>query len=139
MCRNLDVYAKHRGEGERRPEAYWHAFEAIHLAYHDDCETAFAYVMLGAARSDDASFLASLACGPLEDVLRDPSDALLDRIVREARKSARFRWLLSHPFKTAIARRAWDAISEFRVYGPHQEPPSDGMPPRDQAHSQPLK
>lgn len=128
MCRHLDAYADHHG-GEW-PEEYAEVFGEIISCFHDDPEKAFAYVILGASRSDDAGFLGLLGCGPLEDVLDDPSDELLERIVAEARKSARFRWLLSNPFKVAIAQRAWEAIEKFRITGPHEEPSEDELPPR---------
>ncbi|MES1984104.1 MAG: hypothetical protein V4461_04030 [Pseudomonadota bacterium] len=130
MCRDLDAYADHHERGGEWPEEYAEAFGEIISCFHDDPEKAFAYVILGASRSDDAGFLGLLGCGPLEDLLDDPSDELLERIIAEARKSARFRWLLSHPFKVAIAQRAWEAIEKFRITGPHEEPSKDALPPR---------
>ena len=130
MCRDLDAYAEHHERGGDWPEEYAEAFSEIISCYHDDPEKAFAYVILGASRSDDAAFLGLLGCGPLEDVLDDPSEELLERVIAEARKSDRFRWLLSHPFKAAVAPRVWDAIEKFRITGPHEEPPADRLPPR---------
>src|SRR5689334_17594462 len=98
--------------------------------YSDELEKALAYVVIAASRTDDARFLGLLGCGPLEDVLENPSAEMLDRIVAEARKSARFRWLLSNPFKVAIAHRAWEAIEKFRLTGPHEEPAANTLPPR---------
>ncbi|MFA5964857.1 MAG: DUF6869 domain-containing protein [Sphingomonas sp.] len=132
MCRQLDTYAEYyeNGGGEWSEESA-DDFGEIISCCHDDPEKAFAYVILGASRSDHPRFLGGLGCGPLEDVLRDPSEELLERIVAEARKSARFRWLLSNPFKVAIAARAWVVIEKFRITGPHEEPPADKLPPRN--------
>jgi hypothetical protein len=132
MCRQLDAYAKYyrNDKGDEQSDEYADDFGEIMSCYHDDPEKAFAYVVLGASRTDDAGFLAFLGCGPLEGVLDDPSDELLERIVAEARKSNRFRWLLSHPFKVAVADRAWLAIEKFRSTGPHEEPSFDTLPPR---------
>lgn len=130
MCREIDAYAMHYTKGGEWPEEYAEALGEILTCFHDDPEKAFAYVILGSARSDDAGFLGLLGSGPLEDVLEDPSDDLLERVVAEARKSERFRWLLSHPFKVAVALRAWDAIEKFRITGPHEEPPADRLPRR---------
>ncbi|WP_443019057.1 DUF6869 domain-containing protein [Sphingomonas sp.] len=105
-------------------------FEEIIACHVHDPEKALAYVIIAASQSDDAAFLGSMGCGPLEDILRDPSAELLERIVAEARKSARFRWLLSNPFKVAIAARAWEAIEKFRMTGPHEEAPYEALPPR---------
>lgn len=132
MVQQLDAYAACFAADQPGdwPEEQAEAFGGISSCYHNDPEKAFAYVILGASRTDDARFLGALACGPLEDVLADPSDDLLERVVAEARKSARFRWLLSNPFKVAIAPRAWEAIEKFRITGPHEEPTGDKLPPR---------
>ena len=131
MCRQLDAYAAYyeNGGGEW-PEEHADAFGEIISCYHDDPEKAFAYVILGASRSDHPRFVGGLGCGPLEDVLQDPSEELLARVVAEARKSARFRWLISNPFRVAVSTRAWEAIEKFRITGPHEEPPGDKLPPR---------
>ena len=132
MCRQIDAYAKYYRSDETGawPEEYAEDFGEILSCHHGDPEKAFSYVILGASRTDDAGFLAFLGCGPLEDVLDDPTDELLERIVTEARKSNRFRWLLSHPFKVAVSDSAWLAIEKFRSTGPHEEPPLDTLPPR---------
>lgn len=130
MCRQLDAYAAYYANGAGDwPEGSADAFDEIISCYHDDPEKAFAYVILGASRSDHPGFLRALACGPLEDVLRAPSEDLLERVVAEARRSVRFRWLLSHPFKVAVAAKAWDAIEKFRITGQHEEPPAEQLPP----------
>lgn len=132
MCRALDEYAIYCESGfDEWPDELEDAFEDIISCFHDDPEKAFAYVIIGVSRSDDPKFLGLLGAGPLEDILDDPSDDLLERVVAEARKSARFRWLLSHPFKVAVAARVWDAIEEFRITGPHEEPSDDKLPPRN--------
>ena len=127
MCEQIDAYAAHY-EGEW-PAKYADDFTEIITCHWDDPDKALAYVILAAARTDDAAFIGMMACGPLENILCKPSSEMLDRIVAEARKSARFRWLLSHPFKVAVSSNSWDAIKEFRRTGPHEEPASDTMPP----------
>jgi len=131
MAQQLDRYAAYFAEGEGDwSDEDSEAFSEIVTCHHDDPEKALSYVIIAASRTDNAEFLGFLGCGPLEDVLRDPSAELLDRIVAEARKSARFRWLLSNPFKVAIAERAWEAIEKFRITGPHEEPSPDTLPAR---------
>jgi hypothetical protein len=128
-CRQVDAYADYfaRGAGGW-PDDNADEFEEI-ACHHDDPDKALAFVVIAASRSDDAAFLGYVACGPLEDILRDPSAELLARVVAETRKSARFRWLLSHPFKVAIAQGAWEAIKGLRTSGPSGEPSSDTLPP----------
>jgi len=115
------------------PEGDWpnKDLSDILVCHFDDPEKALAYVVLAASRTDDADFLCLMGCGPLENVLDDPSSELLDRIVAQARKSPRFCWLLSCPFEVAVAERAWKAIKQFRITGPHEEPPLDALPPRE--------
>jgi hypothetical protein len=131
MCRQVDAYADYfaRGAGDW-PDDEADDFEEIVCCHHDDPEKALAYIVIAASRSDDAAFLGYVGCGPLEDILRDPSEELLGRVVAEARKSARFRWLLSHPFNVAIAERSWEAIRALRTTGPGEEPSPDTLPPR---------
>lgn len=132
MRQQLLDYAKYNLEGAGDwPEELADDFDEIITCHFDDPEKALAYVIIAASQSDDAKFLGLMACGNLEDVLRDPAPELLERIVAEARKSARFRWLLSHPFKVAVADQAWDAIERFRITGPHEEPSGDKLPPRN--------
>ena len=131
MRQQIAAYADYYSQGAGEwPEELSDDFGEIISCYHVDSDRALAYVALAMSESDDAEFLGLMGCGNLEDVLRDPDAAILERIVAEARKSARFRWLLNHPFKVAIATRAWDAIEPFRITGPHEEPLSDTLPPR---------
>jgi hypothetical protein len=132
MRRQLLAYADHdaKGAGEW-PAELADDFDEIITCHFDDPEKALAYVIIAASQTDDAGFLGLMACSNLENVLIDPSTELLDRVVAEARKSARFRWLLSNPFKVAIAQKAWEAIERFRINGPHEEPAADKLPPRE--------
>ena len=131
MRQQLLDYAKYYAAGAGDwPDELADDFDAINTCHFDNPEKAFAYVVIAASQSDDAGFLSLMACGNLEDVLCEPTPELLDRIVAEARKSARFRWLLSHPFKVAVADQVWEAIEPFRVTGPHEEPSYDTLPAR---------
>ena len=121
-------FAKTDGDGDW-PEQWAESFSDALDWPETDPEKALAYVVLAAAHSQNPSFIGVMACGPLEDILRKPSEAMVGRVVAEARKSARFRWLLSHPFKVAISDAAWLAIKPFRITGEHEEPPHESMPP----------
>jgi hypothetical protein len=131
MRKQLLAYAEYHAQGAGDwPEDWADDFGEIISSHFDDPEKSFAYVIIALSQSDDVAFLGLMACSNLEDVLHNPSAELLERIVAEAPKSVRFRWLLSHPFKIAIAQRAWDAIEPFRITGPHEEPLADTFPPR---------
>ncbi len=132
MCKQLKAYAEHikNDTGDGWPEKDADDFYEIITCHFDDPEKAFAYVILGASQSDDARFLGLLGCSLLEDLLDNPSDELLDRVDAEARKSDRFCWLLSNPFKVAVSPKAWEVIKKYRLTGPHEEPSTDSLPPR---------
>jgi len=138
LCRQIDAYAAYYENGKEGewPDEYADDFgEIIDSGIIDgrdyDPKKALAYVILAAARSDNPGFIGLMACSALEDILHEPSQDMLERIVAEARKSARFRWMLNHPYKAAISNVAWNAIERFRITGPHEEPPNDTMPSRN--------
>jgi hypothetical protein len=131
LVEQIDAFIAHHAAGDSEwPNDRAEDFGEIITCFRDDPNRALAYVVLAASRTDDGEFLVMMGAGPLEDVLYDPSDELLERVVAEARKSARFRWLLSVPYKVAIAQRAWQAIEIFRVTGPHEEPAPETVPTR---------
>lgn len=132
MIRLIDAFADHHADGGGTwPDEYAEDFGEIISCHHDDPDKALAYVVIAASRSDDAHFLRYLGCGPLEDALREPSGDLIARVVAEARRSARFRWLLSNPFKVAVSDAAWAAIEPFRSTGPSEETSLKTLPPRN--------
>jgi hypothetical protein len=132
LIRLMDAYAAYfgRGAGDWSDEEA-DAFSEILDDESQDPDKALAYVVIAASRSDDPRFLGVMACSTLENLLENPADEFLYRIVAEAQKSARFRWLLSHPFKVAISEKAWASIEKFRSTGPHEEPSNDALPPRN--------
>ena len=131
LTRQVDAYANYfaKGGGDW-PDEHEDDFDEI-LMSGGDPEKALAYVIIAASRTDNAEFLRFLGCGPLENLLFNAPRELIERIAAEARRSTRFRWLLSHPFKIAINEAAWEAIEPFRLTGPHEEASLDTLPPRD--------
>jgi hypothetical protein len=98
----------------------------IFYSTHNDPDLGMALVALAASMYDDSHFLFVVAAGPLEDILRKPSRETIDRVVAEARKNARFRWMLTGIFLHAISDQARPKISA--VIGTMTE--NDPMPPR---------
>jgi hypothetical protein len=122
LVRQIDAYIEcDRSGGVNRPDDIADDLEEVLMSGDDDPDKALAYVVIAAARTDDAGFLAFMGAGPLENALQNPSCEFLDRVVAEARRTPRFRWLLSVPFKVAVAEAAWDAIKPFRITGDHEE------------------
>jgi hypothetical protein len=132
LIRQIDAYGNYYASGSGDwPDELSDDFEEIICSQWEELDKALAYVVLGANRSDNAGFVNLLACGLLEDILESPSDEMIERIVAEARRSPRFRWMLSSPYKVAVSDAAWRAIQQFRITGPHEEPAPETMPPRD--------
>lgn len=125
----VEVYYKYYHTYGKAKEVFLdeHAdvLDAFYFTY-DDPERGIAVVALAASMYDDADFLSLVAAGPLEDILRNPNRDFIDRVVAEARKNARFRWMLAGIFLHAISDDARPHIVE--AIGPITE--ADPMPPR---------
>lgn len=97
-----------------------------------DRDGRLAMCVIGMAEYDDPSFLGLLAAGALEDALDthpgdEPlSDEFLYRVVAEARRTARFRWMLSgvwnYSFEPHVAQAVRDAVGDAKL--------EDPLPPR---------
>jgi hypothetical protein len=61
----------------------------------DDPDKALSLIVLAAATYDELPFLGLVAAGSFEDLLRNPSPEMLQRIITEARKTPRVRWMLT--------------------------------------------
>ena len=95
----------------------------FHAQDHPD--KALAFVMLAAAKTSSRDFLFFVAAGPLEDLLRSPSEEMIERVVEEARRTPRFRWMLTGVFPHAISERAWQKIVPLLTDVSEEDP----MPP----------
>lgn len=68
-----------------------------------DPDRAMAFVAVSASKYDDPEYLALMAAGPLEDILNPGiTAAMIERVVAEARRTPRFRWMLAHVFAHAV-------------------------------------
>ena len=95
-----------------------------------------AICVLAMSEYDDPSFLGLLSAGPLEDALgthpwQEPmTDEFLARIVDEARRTPRFRWMLSGVWTYSAERHVAEAIKQA-VGSVSLD--SDRLPPRPSA------
>ena len=94
--------------------------------YNDDPDLGLALATLAASMFDDRFFLLLVATGTLEDILRNPTSETIARVVAEARKNARFRWMLTGVWLHAISEEARPHIAA--VIGSMTE--NDPVPPR---------
>ena len=116
LIRQVDAYDDYftRGVGDW-PDEHADDFQDVLSSFYGDDEKSLSYVVIAAARSNDARFLGFLGATLLENVVDDPSPVLLDRIVAEACRSARFQWLLDCPLQIAFSPLAWEALKGFRM------------------------
>lgn len=84
--------------------------DAVMWSFNDP-DKAFAYIALSASMFDEPEFLMLMAAGPLENLMDKPQPGVIDRIVAEARKNARFRWMLTGVYLHAISDEARAAIT----------------------------
>jgi hypothetical protein len=98
--RILSVYRK--WQIADRSSEYLDEYAAVMDSPRDDPELAISFVILAAATYDDPKFVGLMAAGVLEDLLQAPSENMLRRLLDEARKTARIRWMLSIVYLHAI-------------------------------------
>ena len=101
--------------GTSRPEDSDAHIDAIMTVDRHDPDKGLAYLAIAMAEFDDPEFLAVMSAGLLENLLQDPSPEFLGRIVDEARKTERFRWMLGIPFRHAIPDRVWNEIEAYVI------------------------
>lgn len=125
LLRDLADYHQYSREVQSREEyvgVVGGNFACVMDAHNDDPDKGMAYLALAMAHFEDREFLGLLSAGLLEDLLRDPRPEMLDRIVTEARKTPRFRWMLSGVWLHAIAERARapvaGAVGDFQLEDP---------------------
>lgn len=119
---DYEVISKRRKDCSSMPSDDPEAFRSSER----DPDWDLALVAMSASLYDDRGFLFFVAAGPLEDLLRKPSREIVDRIVAEARKNARFRWMLTGVWLHAISDSARPHI--VAAIGTLIE--TDPMPPR---------
>ncbi len=98
LLRILEVYRNWDSKSEDYPDEC----DIVMTSPFKDPEKAVAFVMLASASYDDEDFLTLISAGILEDLLRNPSEQMLDRIVNESRRAPRLRWMLSIVYSHAI-------------------------------------
>jgi hypothetical protein len=99
---------------------------------HDnsDFDRSLALEVLAMERFDDPIFLGFVSAGPLESLLTTrpyPSEVHLARILEEARRTERFRWMLSGVWRTSM--ESTQAMAVKRIVG-SVDLNNDPLPPR---------
>jgi hypothetical protein len=136
LRKSVDVYCewsrRHRERGGDDND--WP--DGLDLWFEDrDRDRSLALVALAMASSDDEEFLIGVACGLLESTLSHApaidkiplSAEFLERIVVEARRTPRFRWILSAMWTTGMPQHEVKVIADA-VAGASCE--TDPLPPR---------
>ena len=104
---------------------------------YSDPDRSLALVALTIEKFDDPMFLGLVAAGPLEDILMfapdgsgeaSPSDEVFGRVMQEARKTPRFRWMLGGIYTSHLRQDQQEVFD--RVVGKIDW---EALPPRPRA------
>lgn len=116
LIRQVDAFADYFvRDADDWPDEHADDFGLVLSSFYGDCEKSIAYTVLAAARSNHVGFLGFIGASLVESVVSDASPALLKRMVAEAKRSKRFRWLLDCPYQIAFSPPAWKALKKFRT------------------------
>src|SRR5688572_9067246 len=127
LIRQIELYHAYSHPDLRHwPDELAEQLNGVLMSGCDDPEKGLAFVMLAAAKYDDREFLFLVSAGTFENLLVDPNSDILCRILEEARKSPRIRWMLTGVYLHAIAERARGPVSEV-INGWTEDQPT---PPR---------
>ena len=96
---------------ERDPEfEAWDRLED--LVFHDP-ETGWAVIDLMWRDAADDRMLATIAAGPVEDLLVRHGDAFIDRVYLLARREPRFRKLLGAVWRNGMSEPVWQKLQSI--------------------------
>ncbi len=124
-----EIYALSYANGPATYERFLRTVDDIARLPAVNPDKALALIAIALSRCSSPEFLMYLAAGPLEEVLRDPIPDILERVVAEGRRSARFRWLLSGIWPHAMATAAHEVITPLLADVSSENPP----PPLDES------
>ncbi|MDF0546332.1 hypothetical protein PX699_28645 [Sphingobium sp. H39-3-25] len=113
LCNTISVYHQYAVLDGRAAQSFYddnaREIDAVMWSFNEP-DKAFAYIALSTSKFDEPEFLMLIAAGPLENLMDKPQPGVIDRIVAEARKNARFRWMLTGVYLHAISDDARAAV-----------------------------
>ena len=116
----------------RAEQVAW-SFLCLFTLVQDDPERAFEVILHMVERAQTKDNAIDIGCGDLEDLIATHGAAFVDRIETLARRSPRFRWVLSGVWPQGKADTpVWARIAALQAAGPHMDrgddlPPPDGL------------
>lgn len=110
--RHAELYDRYCETGSKQSfyDEYSEDLDAWMYLGYADTDRALASVMVASASYCSSASLGMVAAGILEDLLREPSPEMLDRVYAEARKTARLRWMLAIVYPHAMSPVAWQKL-----------------------------
>ncbi|HZH30488.1 MAG TPA: hypothetical protein VEY11_06970 [Pyrinomonadaceae bacterium] len=103
-----------RGTPEEQSN-WWAISEVINWQLEGEAELLWRLVLAAYRRELSDKVLASLAAGPLEDLLSDFGPAYIDRVEELARKDPRFNWLLGGVWRLSMTDEVWARVQAARL------------------------
>ncbi|HMO80997.1 MAG TPA: hypothetical protein PKD24_09410 [Pyrinomonadaceae bacterium] len=104
--------------GKRRSDddpEWWAVDAALEWLFDDLHEQLWEFILRIFERKMSDRVFASLAAGPLEDLLGSFGDLYIDRVEELARKNPRFNHLLGGVWKNAMTADVWDRVQKARL------------------------
>lgn len=110
----IDRYTTVEKFGDNSPEARatFSAFEKFNTLCSTDPEFAWATVLEVLAETKNEFVLENLAAGPLEKLLEQHGEVLIDRVEKLALDDSRFRWLLAGVWRGSIENEIWMRLQQ---------------------------
>ena len=96
-------------DGTPEHEANFWSFDKI-FDIRDDAEQVWPFILSVLAEDQSIPVVQMLSAGPLEDLLSDHGDAVIDRVESEARKNPAFASLLGGVWQSSMSQPIWDRV-----------------------------
>jgi hypothetical protein len=94
-------------------EHFW-AIEKLIQAARNNPELCWVSINKILEKIETPFFEASLAAGPLEDLLTEHGESIIDRIVTLSSTNEKFRHLLGGVWRSTIEKKVWNKIEKIR-------------------------
>lgn len=112
------AYTEADKKSPAREENWWAIEQVLEWsgADRDGAEKLWRFILVAYKREASDLAMASLAAGPVEDLLAYHGPEYVDRVVELARKQPRFNWLLGGVWRNSMTEEVWQRVQAIRNY-----------------------
>ena len=113
---NAWIAAEHAECGSPEHEANWWAYEQVTDWFHErQGESVWRFITAAYKRDLSDKVFATLAAGPLEDLLAEQGPEFIERVEELARKDPRFNHLLGGVWRNTMTEEIWQRVQAARL------------------------